>query len=867
MKRLFLGVIAFALIITSCNKYANDFQQLKDQIAALSLKVDGVAALQTQLTSTTAQITALQAAVAALPQVSSITALQTSLNTANTNIASIQTALNNLATNGATAASVAALKAQLDAIIADKAASDIVYKQAITDIKAKLDAAATSAQVAALRTDLLNQILASAQTTDAAVTLQINALKDEIKADIASGAADTQAKIADLQAIVEAANAANTAQLNTVIANLGTLQTTVDGNQVVTQASITGLQLALAAAQRDLTILLNASAMYNDNVTITTDSDVDFYLAKLYQMGIINGNLTVNTTGISAAKIADVNKILAAVVAVIGTNDATQVIAGGEHHWGGVWTITTVPGAGHYVNIESVAGDNLAAGLLTSIRGDYTVTGADIADPKIDNVGGTVTYDYPGAYESVSLMTVGMNLVLVNYNAATTNINFPNVVIGGHVGDGTHAPNGTVTFSATGTASIVFGLATGGQINNLTAANATSIQLWTLVPTGLTIVAPKATSIVLAATSATGAINITTWAATAVNMSKLVSSTSPITVTTANVGVPTYFDGYVNLDKFNSNIALTITGPKTVVLPSLTKATLSASKAETVTLAVFEWASVPSLPSVKWLTLGAVKNNVALNVYTATLLTADVTGAAPAMNHWANVLGAASVSTTGNLWLTSLGLHGTMSYANLTALPLLTSLTTTGIINSFTLNNAAIITSLSLGHGAFVGDIGFGGPGSDLTITNNPMLAGLAPTAIDWMHTLTVTGNGALASFDFSSYKTQIYSGANINILIDAPATWGAYVPGVGPVSAGNPGIQAIIKSNSIMTMKQYIYDVLANTHVTTKAFSINIGIPVATDLTTVMNANMNIWNFGYTNLVTGGPLNTADELSLVVAQ
>lgn len=861
MKKLLLSVFALAILITSCNKYANDFQALKDQIAALSLKVDGVTALQSQLTSTTAQITALQAAVAALPSASSVSALATALGTANTNIGLIQTKLNDLATTGATAASVAALKAQLEGIIANKAASDAATTAALAALKTKLDAAATSAQIASLRSDVLAQILASAQTTDAAVIAQIGVLKADILAGIKAGSDDVNGKIAALQALIETANAANTAQINTVLTNLGTLQTTVDDNNTVTQASINGLQLALAAAQRDLTILLNASAMYNDNVNISTDSDVDFYLAKLYQMGIINGNLIVNTDAIT--KIADLNKILGAVVAIIGTNDAVQVISAGIHHHNSTtWTITTVAGTGHFVSIESQAGDNLAAGLLTSIRGDYTVAGADIADPKIDNVGGSVTYDYPGAYESTSLKTVGVDLVLV---AASGNINFPNVIVGHRVSDANGPSDGTVIFSAVGTTSINFGLATDGQINNLTAANALTINLGTLVPTGLVIVAPKATSIMLAATSATGAINITTWAATAVDMSKLLTSTSAITVTTANIATPAYFDGSVNLDLFNSNIALTITGPKTVTLPSLTKATLSASKAEMVTLAVFEWASVPSLPSVKWLTLGAVKNNVGLDVYTLTLLTADVTGAAPATNHWAAVL--ASVSTTGNAHLTTLSLKGTLAYANLTALPLLTSLTTTGIVNTFILDHAAIITGVSLGHSAFVGDIGFGGPGSDLWITNNANLASLAPTSIDWMHSINIHDNAALASFNLASYHTVLLSGDNTSITIDAPATIGAYVNGVGPVSAGNPGIQAIIKSDDIMTLKNYIIAVQGNIHVTTKTFSINIGIPVATTLAAKLSANNQIWNYGYTNLVTGGTLDTLDELSLVVAE
>ena len=308
MKKLLLSVFALAILITSCNKYANDFQALKDQIAALSLKVDGVSALQSQLTSTTAQITALQAAVGSLATSSSVSALSSALGTANTNIGLIQGQLTSLATTGATAASVGALKAQLEAIIADKATSDAATALALAGLKAKLDAAATSAEVATLRTDILDQILASAQTTDAAVIAEIGVLKADIMTAIKDGSDAVNGKIDALQVIIDKANADNKAQIETVLTNLGTLSTTVADNNTVLTASVTGLQLALAAAQRDLTILLNASAMYNDNVNISTDSDVDFYLAKLFQMGIINGNLIVNTDAVT--KIADLNKIL-----------------------------------------------------------------------------------------------------------------------------------------------------------------------------------------------------------------------------------------------------------------------------------------------------------------------------------------------------------------------------------------------------------------------------------------------------------------------------------------------------------------------------------------------------------------------------
>ena len=862
MKKLLLSVFTLAILITSCNKYANDFQALKDQIAALSLKVDGVTALTTQLGLVKDQITTLQGAVAALPTAASITSLASALTAQGNTITAIQSKLNDLASTGATSASVTALAAQLTKIASDKVAADAVTAAALAALQTKLDAAASKADVTATQSAILTAILNSASTTDLAVTAQIATLKADILQGIKDGSADVNSKIAALQAIVADANAASAAKLNTLITNLGNLQTTTDANNTALQLSITGLNMALAAAQRDLTILLNASAMYNDNVNISTDSDVAFYLAKLYQMGIINGNLIVNTAAITS--IADLNKILGAVVAVIGTNDAVQVItSGNRRNDHTVWTLTTIAGSGHFVNIDSQASDMLAAGLLTSIRGDYTVTGSDISDPKIDNVGGTVTYDYPGAYESISLKTVGQDLTLV---AASGNINFPNVIVGHFVSDATGPADGNVIFSAVGTDKINFGLATTPVIKNLTAANATGIVLGYEDIQGLTVVAPKALTIDFpAAVSSHGGIWITTWAPTAVNLAKLATSTGDVSIVNQNGAV--YYNGTVDLTAFNSPVHLTITGPQVITLPSLVDATLSASKALNVTLAVFEWASVPSLPAVQVLTLGNVKHNVNIGTYSLTLLEAYITGNDPADGKYASIVGAAGVSTTLSSVLTTLKLNGVYDVVSLSMLPKLTTFTTAGVINSLTLDQAAIITGVSFDHKAFVGNLGTGGPGSDLTLTTNAKLADVMPTALDYLHSLYVVGNSKLASFDFSSYKTVLASAVSVSIVINAPATMGTYTHSIAPTGANNPGIQAKIVSAEIQTILPYVKAALANAHVNATSASINIGITGGTDLATAMNGDQTPFGFGYTNNVVGfSPLEGSSVAGVLAA-
>jgi len=760
MKKLFLGVMMVALIITSCNKYANDFQALKDQIAALATQVTGVTTLEQTIASQTATIAALQTAIQALPTAASLTS---SLNGISTQIAAINTALTSLAQNGATAASVAALQTSLNSLAAARTAADATLATTLAGLQSQLNSAATSAQVATLESDIMQALVNSVSTIDANTTTEIANLQTQITTAITTGVGNVTQLLAQLQSVVETANAATATQLSTLAASLAT----ETANTALLQASVSALTVQLGFANRDLTILLNATAMYNGDVTLTTNSEVDFYMAKLYQMGIINGNLTLNTTNLDAAHILKADSIINVVGAVIGVNGSSQVITVGTHHFFGNTTITisTVAGAGHWVYIDSQASDKVVASKLTSVRGDYTIVSSDIADNALNNVGGNVTLDYPGDYASASLMTVGGDLILVDQSLTTNNpvvangtgnINIPNVVIGGNVGNHVGAATPTVAFNSTGTTSITLGLATQGQIQHLTANHALSVKLGTLVYTAAaSITAPVATTVDLSAATTAAALTIATGATATTGTATLVDLSS--LATSGNLTIWAAAAGNVKLNVFNSPVAVSITGPTTLSIPMWMGAagsTLNAPQTTTLTLAVYQWlaGTIPTaanLAAIKSLTLGGVAGTVDLGIYSATLLTANITGTVAQLaadtnpKHWASV--SAMVTTAGDANLTSLTLGGNMVSVNLNNLPLLTSLTTSGQLNSFTLNNAAIITGLNLGHNAFV-DInndGYGGPGSDLTITNNPKLATLAPTALDWMHTLTVTGNAA----------------------------------------------------------------------------------------------------------------------------
>ena len=824
MKKLLLGVITFALIITSCNKYADDFQELKDSIAALDAKVAGVATLQTNLTAVTAQITALQTAVAGLPTTATVNALTTNLGTVLTKVTDINTLLNTVATQGqANAAAIAQVKQQLDAAAAAKVLAD----KAVTD---KLATLATTADLNAVKTAISNMITSTDDKVLAA------------KNEVLTATGDISTKLAALQAAVDADNLATLAKINQVLSDLAA-NTSADAT---TAAVIDGLKLALAAAQKDITVILNNTSMYNGDVVVTTDTEVAFYMGKLGTLGIVNGNVTVNTASISAAKIADVNTILSKIQAIIGTTGATP----------------------NFVSITSVAADALKLPLLASVKGDYTVSGADVADDVLDNVGGNVTFDYNGDYTSASLKKVGGDLRLVNRASnGTANISFPSVVVAGFVGDVANvAATGAVTFSSTNTKSINLS----GKVTNLTAANATDITLGATTYAGLVINAAKATKIDLSkCTSSTSTISITTNAVTTVDLSKLATSTGAVTV---NMGAAN--NGSVDLSIFNSPVAVSLTGPKTVTLPEWVGGAASdliAPQATTITLAkhVWDWTAVPDATDwakVETLTLGNVNASVALNTY-ATLITASVTG--KTQTHFANC--AAGVTSTGNANLVSLTLGGVMNTVNVTLLPKLTTFVTSGQINTLTLDNAAIITGLTLGHKNFVGDLGYGATGSDLTITNNAKLTTLAPTAIDKMNTLTVTGNAKLASFDFSSYTNLKDDASSIRVIISGnngtTQTTASYSPAM-VVTGSTPYQEAVIKSNSILTLKAYFAKASA-AGVTLGAgtnIDINLNAPAAPAAANTLSSQMSI-NTASVIVDATAAITKYAEMALVVAE
>ncbi|MFA5819471.1 MAG: hypothetical protein WC854_09355 [Bacteroidales bacterium] len=732
MKKLLLGVIAFALIITSCNKYEDDFKDLNAKIDALKAQVAGVAALQTGLIAAQAQLTALSAAVAALPNpTASIATLGTNLAALSTKVTTVQTAL------------------------------------------------------------------------------------DKLAVDVAAG------KVTSDAAAVKVAQ----------------------------------LQTALIAAQADITDILANTSMYVGNVSITSDAEVTFWTPKIAQLAMINGNLTVTTAGISVSKIAAMNVILPNITAVIGN-----------------------------VTITAAASKAIDLSELTTVVGDFYATGGNLIPQStmdissLASVTGNLTLSFDGPYASTALTTVGGNLALTNYTTTgttitgTTSVNFPLVAVTGAFSPASLPLATTVNVA--------------GNMTTFDAAKATTVTLRGNYTAGLVFNAPLATSVSIGAATAAGAITINAAVATSVSLPNLTTAgagnaigitTSAVTAValpllatsgdiTINMGAN---NGSVDLSLFASNVAVTVTGPQTLSLPSYVAGTglLTSTTAKTVTLAKHSGAPAPALAAVETLTMGAL-NTAAFNIsaYT-TLKVASITGKSGTTSGATGTAAVAGVTSSTNATVTSLTLAGPMVTAVVDDQTKLTTLATSGIINSLTVNSCDLLTGVSFAHTHFVG--GTLGTGSVLVVTNNPKLAALT-TSTNYMKTLTVTGNVLLTTMNFSSYVDILYPGSSVGITISGNKTSGVYTAPVVQTPT-TPWVEAVVKSNDFLTLKAYVAKMTVIAAALTQTLSLSFDDDSSVTGTQTLASLMLVGTLY--NAVTcptiidaTGGINTPAEMALVVA-
>lgn len=486
----------------------------------------------------------------------------------------------------------------------------------------------------------LQSSVASLQTTvNALPTTQVDL--SGLEADLAAALAN----IASLQA-----------DLNTVIANYAT-----STDLSTAQASIDALTTALAAAQADLDELLAANNVYTGDLNIRNAAELSFAQSLSADLSIINGNVRINNTAISAAA---VSAITSGIISVTG-----------------------------FVDVVSVASVDLSS--LVSVGTTYSVVGVDIADQALTNVGTSVNLDYRGPYSQpnlVSAPTVTFAPKAVSGTLAVTSaIDFSGLTSG-------VVNSGTITVPEA--TSVKLNVINAAGVSTVTAAKALTVDMLAAdYRNGLTVDAQKAGS---AITITGNMFSGTTYGDLAVTGSATSSLVAAALTKAGDITVTTIATA-LSFPALTS--AAVVSAPATVSFsaPLLVATSVAVGAAKTVNIATAN------------LTAGIVENLTftALDEsYTAatTLKTATVTGK----------VGGAGAFTSTSAVLTSATFAGELDAVSVTGGTLLTSLSTTGAIDSFTLGTSPIITAVSLGHSHIAG-----GAGSELTINGNAELASL----------------------------------------------------------------------------------------------------------------------------------------------
>ena len=132
---------------------------------------------------------------------------------------------------------------------------------------------------------------------------------------------------------------------------------------------------------------------------------------------------------------------------------------------------------------------------------------------------------------------------------------------------------------------------------------------------------------------------------------------------------------------------------------------------------------------------------------------------------------------------------------------IMTSLTTGGFNNALIVNNNAALTTLALGH-----DHIEGADAHYLTVTNNAKITSVAPTALEELGDVTITGNAKLATIDLSSADGTSPVAGTFTISVTNNNLTGRYIAATAQ-STTTPYEQTVIKSDDLLSIKNNVID------------------------------------------------------------
>ena len=664
--------------------------------------------------------------------------------------------------------------------------------------------------IAALNTAQTN--LATAQEEDAAAITAAQTAADEAATALAEAVSTLQTELtalgtanAEIKTItdlltesIDLIKNAQTSSLDSLLASINALPNNTSISDLLTALSgaVTGSTEEIIAA------ILAANNVFTGDLNITNNAELSYAAALGDKVAIINGDVTITITEANELDVVAVSEITSKIASIIGNV-----------------TINT---------IESIDFSN-----LTAVSGDYAVAGNDVDDSALASVA-DVTLNYEGAYSQPALKTAG-DIVITNKTSTVTgtiSVDFSGLT-SGTITDAASSSAGTLDLdSAT---SIVIG--SGAPVISLTAPKALTVELHNAgTLASLTVDTVSATSVIVQATKVTGAATITattdvTLAATtagslAISAGKLSAAAltaSGATIITADeVSLPTLATlsaaSTLTTEALTLGAIATVTGtltldgPTDINFPALTKAdiinadtALSFSAGALTTSAAINTASATTMV-LKSATVSHIED---LATLTALTLNAQATafnaGAAAALTSL-SVTGTSSSASTFAVGdapkLVSVSLAGKFASATIEGdLAKLTTVSTAGLIETLTVSGTTALVSLNLAHTS--ADV------SSLIVSNNSKLGSLT-TSTDYLAELTVTGNSALTTADFSSYSNVVNdtaATASVTIAIGTNSLTATFTAAT-PASGATAFAEAKIVSASLATLSGYIQDV-----------------------------------------------------------
>jgi len=297
------------------------------------------------------------------------------------------------------------------------------------------DISGLEASVAALQTSLAS---ASTSAEVTAITTQLTAAQAALADAIAANAT-----AADANATSIAGNATAIANLLTELETLATSLTAIKADLAAadTSAEVTALTTALAAAQADLTKLLEQNKIYTGDVIISNASTLAAVEALGDKVSIVNGNvyITQSSTAIDATKLqAVVSKMTTVTGAVSYTHSGTGVTAVNFDKLASAGSISLVQDADiSLASLTSVGAavlkSNAVATKLTSVSAPVLATVTSFNNGTANTIGGAnvVTLDlgslvrYPQSSLGVVVKSSGdttIDLAALTTKAALTGL-------------------------------------------------------------------------------------------------------------------------------------------------------------------------------------------------------------------------------------------------------------------------------------------------------------------------------------------------------------------------------------------------------------------------------------------------------------